>query len=108
MRSNTGRVTTTWPRCIHLIPLQRIVQRNRPVITLAVYTGDNAHKVYFLVVVRDHLILTLSGFQITVTALSLSSNLSPQDAHSGWDLAINHLRKDGATPRQVRSLLVMF
>ncbi|KAJ7700120.1 hypothetical protein B0H17DRAFT_1196110 [Mycena rosella] len=57
-----------------------IVDRDRPVIVLTVYTGDPAHK-------------------ITVTALRPSASLSPAEATAEWDKAILHLRRD-ARPRE--------
>ncbi|TFK43512.1 hypothetical protein BDQ12DRAFT_622506 [Crucibulum laeve] len=58
-----------------------IVERNRPVTVLNVYTGDPDHK-------------------ITVTALSPSTSLSPADAQAEWEKALHHLRRDGARPKQ--------
>ncbi|KAF8195869.1 hypothetical protein K438DRAFT_2017114 [Mycena galopus ATCC 62051] len=52
-----------------------IVERDRPVTVLTVYTGDPAHK-------------------ITVTALRPAATLSPADATAEWDKAILHLRRD--------------
>ncbi|KAJ7781220.1 hypothetical protein B0H16DRAFT_1671552 [Mycena metata] len=57
-----------------------IVERDRPVTVLTVYTGDPAHK-------------------ITVTALAPSTSLSPAEATAEWDKAILHLRRD-ARPRE--------
>ncbi|KAF7355334.1 hypothetical protein MSAN_01449900 [Mycena sanguinolenta] len=57
-----------------------IVERDRPVTVLTVYTGDPAHK-------------------ITVTALSPSATLSPAEATAEWDKALQHLRRD-ARPRE--------
>ncbi|KAJ7276422.1 hypothetical protein B0H12DRAFT_1318853 [Mycena haematopus] len=57
-----------------------IVERDRPVTVLTVYTGDPAHK-------------------ITVTALTPAPTLSPADAAAEWDKAILHLRRD-ARPKQ--------
>ncbi|KAL1722279.1 hypothetical protein EV715DRAFT_247436 [Schizophyllum commune] len=63
-----------------------IVERDRPVTVLVVYTGDPAHK-------------------ITVTALRPSERLSPFDAQAQWTDVIHYLRRDGArakeTPRGV-------
>ncbi|KAJ7129648.1 hypothetical protein C8R44DRAFT_850755 [Mycena epipterygia] len=57
-----------------------IVERDRPVPLLSVYTGDPAHK-------------------ITVTALSPAASLSSAEATAEWDKAILHLRRD-ARPRE--------
>ncbi|KAJ7179118.1 hypothetical protein C8R46DRAFT_625399, partial [Mycena filopes] len=57
-----------------------IVERDRPVTVLTVYTGDPAHK-------------------ITVTALRPAASLSPAEATAEWDKAIFHLRRD-ARPRE--------
>ncbi|KAJ6613421.1 hypothetical protein B0H10DRAFT_2436451 [Mycena sp. CBHHK59/15] len=57
-----------------------IVERDRPVTALTVYTGDPANK-------------------IIVTALSPSPALSPADAAADWDKAILHLRRD-ARPKE--------
>ncbi|KAJ7498897.1 hypothetical protein FB451DRAFT_1203384 [Mycena latifolia] len=57
-----------------------IVERDRPVTVLTVYTGDPAHK-------------------IVVTALRPSSSLTPAEATAEWDKAILHLRRD-ARPRE--------
>ncbi|KAJ6485040.1 hypothetical protein C8R47DRAFT_1217080 [Mycena vitilis] len=57
-----------------------IVERDRPVTVLTVYTGDPAHK-------------------ITVTALSPAAGLSPAEATAEWDKAILHLRRD-ARPKE--------
>ncbi|KAJ6515875.1 hypothetical protein C8R45DRAFT_1140940 [Mycena sanguinolenta] len=64
-----------------------IVERDRPVTVLTVYTGDPAHK-------------------ITVTALSPSASLSPADATAEWDKALQHLRRD-ARPRETPHGLVL-
>lgn len=40
--------------------------------------------------------------QITVTALTPSTLLSPSDAQSEWSKVLHHLRRDGARPRDVR------
>lgn len=58
-----------------------IVERNRPIIVLAVYTGDPSHK-------------------ISVTALAPSSSLSATDAQAEWDKALHHLRRDGARAKE--------
>ena len=60
---------------------KRIVERNRPVSLLVVYTGDPTHT-------------------ITVTALVPAPHLSQSDALAQWDQAILHLRADGAKPKQ--------
>ncbi|CAK5263048.1 unnamed protein product, partial [Mycena citricolor] len=57
-----------------------IVDRNRAVTCLTVYTGDPAHR-------------------IIVTALRPAASLSPAEAHAEWDKAIQHLRRD-ARPRE--------
>ncbi|KAJ6599043.1 hypothetical protein DFH09DRAFT_1356186 [Mycena vulgaris] len=57
-----------------------IVERDRPVTVLTVYTGDPAHK-------------------ITVTALRPAASLTPTEATAEWDKAILHLRRD-ARPRE--------
>ncbi|KAK7061736.1 hypothetical protein R3P38DRAFT_2831259 [Favolaschia claudopus] len=57
-----------------------IVERDRPVTVLTVYTGDPAHK-------------------ITVTALRPAASLSPAEATAEWEKAIVHLRRD-ARPRE--------
>ncbi|KAJ7095410.1 hypothetical protein B0H15DRAFT_1020241, partial [Mycena belliarum] len=57
-----------------------IVERDRPVTVLTVYTGDPAHK-------------------IVVTALRPSPSLTPSEATAEWEKAILHLRRD-ARPRQ--------
>ncbi|KAJ7228667.1 hypothetical protein GGX14DRAFT_692610 [Mycena pura] len=64
-----------------------IVERDRPVTCLTVYTGDPAHK-------------------ITVTALRPSASLSPEEATAEWDKAILHLRRD-ARPRETPHGLVL-
>ena len=58
-----------------------IVERNRPVSLLVVYTGDPAHN-------------------ITLTALVPAPHLSQSDALAQWEQAILHLRADGAKPKQ--------
>jgi hypothetical protein len=58
-----------------------IVERNRPVSLLVVYTGNPAHT-------------------ITLTALVSAPYLSPSDTLAQWDQAILHLRADGAKPKQ--------
>lgn len=60
---------------------KRIVERNRPVSLLVVYTGDPTHT-------------------ITVTALVPAPHLSQSDFLAQWDQAILHLRADGAKPKQ--------
>ena len=60
---------------------KRIVERNRPVSLLVVYTGDPTHT-------------------ITLTALVPAHHLSQSDALAQWDQAILHLRADGAKPKQ--------
>lgn len=60
---------------------KRIVERNRPVSLLVVYTGDPTHT-------------------IIVTALVPSPHLSQSEALAQWDQAILHLRADGAKPKQ--------
>ncbi|KAH9045588.1 hypothetical protein EDB85DRAFT_2270488 [Lactarius pseudohatsudake] len=57
-----------------------ITQRTRPIITLAVYTGDSRHK-------------------ITLTALSPSYTLKSEDAKAEWDRVLRELQQDGARPR---------
>ena len=58
-----------------------IVERNRPVSLLVVYTGNLAHT-------------------ITVTAIVPAPHLSQSDALAQWDQVILHLRADGAKPKQ--------
>ncbi|KAJ3560245.1 hypothetical protein NP233_g10966 [Leucocoprinus birnbaumii] len=59
-----------------------IVERNRPITVLTVYTGDPSHK-------------------ITVTALAPSPSLSEKDAAAHWEQALLHLRRDAsARPKQ--------
>jgi hypothetical protein len=60
---------------------KRIVERNRPVSLLVVYTGDSTHT-------------------ITLTALVPAPHLSQSDSLAQWDQAILHLRADGAKPKQ--------
>ena len=60
---------------------KRIVERNRPVSLLVVYTGDPTHT-------------------ITLTALVPAPHLSQSDSLAQWDQAILHLRADGAKPKQ--------
>lgn len=60
---------------------KRIVERNRPVSLLVVYTGDPTHT-------------------IIVTALVPAPHLSQSEALAQWDQAILHLRADGAKPKQ--------
>ena len=60
---------------------KRIVERNRPVSLLVVYTGDPTHT-------------------ITLTALVPAPQLPQLDALAQWDQAILHLRADGAKPKQ--------
>ena len=60
---------------------KRIVERNRSVSLLVVYTGDPTHT-------------------ITLTALVPAPRLSQLDALAQWDQAILHLRADGAKPKQ--------
>ena len=57
-----------------------IVERNRPVFLLVVYTGDPAHT-------------------ITLTALVPAPHLSQSEASTQWDRAILYLRADGAKPK---------
>ncbi|KAJ6539368.1 hypothetical protein B0H19DRAFT_1240124 [Mycena capillaripes] len=64
-----------------------IVERDRPVTVLTVYTGDPAHK-------------------ITVTALRPAASLSPAEATAEWDKAILHLRRD-ARPKETPHGLVL-
>ncbi|KAJ7507836.1 hypothetical protein B0H11DRAFT_2218648 [Mycena galericulata] len=64
-----------------------IVERDRPVTVLTVYTGDPAHK-------------------IIVTALRPTATLTPADATAEWDKAILHLRRD-ARPRQTPHGIVL-
>ncbi|KAI0053522.1 hypothetical protein FA95DRAFT_1600673 [Auriscalpium vulgare] len=59
----------------------RVTERTRPVITLAVFTGDPTHK-------------------ITVTAFTPSSHLNPTDAQLEWDRVLRDLRQAGARPRE--------
>jgi hypothetical protein len=77
----------------------RVTERSRPVIVLVVYTGDPSHKVH-----------TLAGYipgtpshsaQITVTALSPSTSLTPREAEEEWQKGLYDLRRDGARPREV-------
>ncbi|KXN89570.1 Protein STB6 [Leucoagaricus sp. SymC.cos] len=66
-----------------------IVERNRPITVLTVYTGDPSHK-------------------ITVTALAPSSSLSEKDAATQWEQALLHLRRDAsARPKQTPAGVVM-
>ncbi|KAF8076409.1 hypothetical protein FPV67DRAFT_1604951 [Lyophyllum atratum] len=58
-----------------------IVERNRPVAVLVVYTGDPSHK-------------------ISVFSLSPSPDLTPSEAHAEWDKVLHHLRRDGARPKE--------
>ncbi|OJA18986.1 hypothetical protein AZE42_00374 [Rhizopogon vesiculosus] len=58
-----------------------IVERVRPVTVLTVYTGDPAHK-------------------ITVTVLKPAGHLTSQEADAELKLCVQHLRKDGARPKQ--------
>ena len=58
-----------------------IVERNRPVSLLVVYTGNPAHT-------------------ITLTALVPAPHLSQSDTLAQWDQAVLHLRADGAKPKQ--------
>ncbi|KAN0127457.1 hypothetical protein V8E53_010861 [Lactarius tabidus] len=58
-----------------------VTQRTRPIITLAVYTGDSRHK-------------------ITVTALSPLFTLKSEDAKAEWDRVLRELQQDGARPRR--------
>ena len=67
---------------------KRIVERNRPVSLLVVYTGDPTHT-------------------ITVTALVPAPHLSQSDALAQWDQAILHLRADGAKPKQAPQGVLM-
>ena len=78
--------------------LSRIVERNRPVTVLTVYTGDPSHKVS-----PPPPVTPSSNIhnQITVTALSPSSSLTPADAKSEWENALHHLRRDGARTKEV-------
>ncbi|KAJ7908344.1 hypothetical protein B0H13DRAFT_2662099 [Mycena leptocephala] len=64
-----------------------IVERDRPVTVLTVYTGDPAHR-------------------ITVTALSPAASLSPAEATAEWDKAILHLRRD-ARPKETPHGIVL-
>ncbi|KAI0269158.1 hypothetical protein BC834DRAFT_967810 [Gloeopeniophorella convolvens] len=57
-----------------------VTERTRPIITLAVYTGDPFHR-------------------ITVTALSPSFLLRPEEAKVEWDRVLRELRQAGARPR---------
>jgi hypothetical protein len=78
-----------------------LVDRERPIVTLTVYTGDPTHKVrVYAVRLLDPAHLTLR--QITVSVLAPSGSLSPQDAAAEWDRALLLLRRDGARPRNVR------
>ncbi|KAF5363541.1 hypothetical protein D9756_000366 [Leucocoprinus leucothites] len=66
-----------------------IVERNRPITVLTVYTGDPSHK-------------------ITVTALAPSASLSKADAAAHWEQAILHLRRDAsARPKQTPAGVLM-
>ncbi|KAI0320823.1 hypothetical protein OF83DRAFT_1102938 [Amylostereum chailletii] len=65
-----------------------VTERTRPVVTLAVYTGDRRHK-------------------ITVTAFSLPATLSPADAQTEWDGAMRDLRQAGARPRETSEGVLM-
>ena len=65
-----------------------IVERNRPVSLLVVYTGDSAHT-------------------ITFTALAPASHLSESESLAQWDQAIFHLRADGAKPKQTSNGVLM-
>lgn len=58
-----------------------IVERVRPVTVLIVYTGDPSHK-------------------ITVTVLKPAGYLTHQEGELELKLSVQHLRKDGARPKQ--------
>lgn len=58
-----------------------IVERIRPVTVLIVYTGDSSHK-------------------ITVTVLKPADCLTHQEGELELKLSVQHLRKDGARPKQ--------
>ncbi|KAI0068856.1 hypothetical protein BV25DRAFT_1792230 [Artomyces pyxidatus] len=65
-----------------------VTERTRPVTTLAVYTGDAAHK-------------------ITVTALSPWAHLAPTEAQIEWDRVLRDLRQAGARPRETEQGTLM-
>jgi hypothetical protein len=65
-----------------------IVERNRPVSLLVVYTGNPAHT-------------------IILTALVPAPHLSQSEALTQWDQAILHLRADGAKPKQTSHGVLM-
>ncbi|KAI0036839.1 hypothetical protein K488DRAFT_67438 [Vararia minispora EC-137] len=65
-----------------------VTERTRPVLTLAVYTGEPNHK-------------------ITVTALKPDSHLSRDDTQAEWDAALRDLRQAGARPKQTGSGVLM-
>lgn len=67
---------------------KRIVERNRPVSLLVVYTGDPTHT-------------------ITLTALVPAPHLSQSESLAQWDQAILHLRADGAKPKQTSHGVLM-
>ncbi|KAG6919418.1 hypothetical protein DXG01_006301 [Tephrocybe rancida] len=58
-----------------------MVERNRPVTVLLVYTGDPSH-------------------MVSVFALSPLPELSPTEAQAEWDKALTHLRRDGARSKE--------
>lgn len=79
-----------------------MVERNRKVTLLSVYTGDSRDKV------SPGLLYQLSQFlnfmQITVTAIAPSASLSPVEQEEEWQNAIQELHGDGARPREVCSV----
>ncbi|KAG6873315.1 hypothetical protein C0995_000468 [Termitomyces sp. Mi166 len=74
-----------------------LVERSRAVAVLLVYTGDPSHKarpLSFSSFVRSH------SAQVSVFSIKPQSDLSPPDAHAEWRKALNHLRRDGARPKE--------
>ncbi|KAF5388112.1 hypothetical protein D9615_000428 [Tricholomella constricta] len=71
-----------------------IVERNRPVTVLAVYTGDPSHK-------------ARPSSLLTQTLPTPSPDLSPSEARAEWDKALHHLRRDGARPKETPHGLLM-
>lgn len=65
---------------------------------LTVYTGDPAHKVHSLC---GRWNACLFWTQITVTVLKPAGHLTSQEADTELKLSVQHLRKDGARPKQV-------
>ncbi|KAG1806788.1 uncharacterized protein HD556DRAFT_1324065 [Suillus plorans] len=65
-----------------------IVERVRPVTVLIVYTGDPSHKV-------------------TVTVLKPADRLTHEEGELEFKLSVQHLRKDGARPKQTPMGILM-